>query len=205
LADPLSPYIAIIQLIVERFDSYMSRAQRQKEMEAARILKSANILTISLRELDNSFKSETSKLRALRASWSDSERQEIESRVRRFAEQEVILPNIERAVEELSSFASRSGERYAPLVRELANYGERIISSARGACDFTTCFSEFEMERLLQELYLARDENAAQGVREKARDMLNIYDRTVLALAERRFGTLKDMILSEYPNIPQPL
>jgi hypothetical protein len=170
LADPISPYLDLIKFIVERFDSYISKEQRKKEMEAARVLKYANILTVSLRQLDNSFKSETRKLRTLKANASNSEREEIEYRVRKFAEDEDILPNIEDAAGKLDSFTRRFDEEYVPLVKELVEKGNGVIMCARGAGDFTTCLDEPEMDQLLQEMHQVRDEDAAEGERQSMRD-----------------------------------
>jgi hypothetical protein len=191
--------------IVERFDSYLSKELRKKEEEAARVLKYANVLIVSLRELDLSFRRETSGLRYLTANASDSDRQEIEHHVRRFAEDHVILPRIEDAVGVLDYVTETSHEEYVPIVKELVEKGNRVIMSARGAGDFTTLFDEPELDRLLQEMHWAKDEDAAQRVREKARAKLDVYDHAVIRIAGDYFTDLKNKIHEEYPNVPEPI
>lgn len=202
MTDPIAPYADLIRFIWERLEAYINRAQREKDVECAKILATANVLTVSLRALDSKFKSETSRLRYFTANTSNSQRHEIESQVRKFAEEEVILPEIEKAVGKLQSFSKRSDKKYVNLVKELIRCGDSVIMSARGAGDFSTCFNEPEMEKLLQEMKKAEDEDAAQGVRKKARAMLDVYDRRVIAVAERNFGQLDDMIHAECPAVP---
>jgi hypothetical protein len=116
----------------------------------------------------------------------------------------IILPNIKGSTEELIDFASRSDEEYIRLVKQLADYGIEVADSATKD-EFTSPIDETTMGILLREMWSAKDDDAAERVRDKAREMLDVYDRAAIDAAGIRFRDLKNMILHKYPNIPQPL
>ena len=85
MENPLS-YIELIKFIIDRFDKYISGIRDRKEQNAARILKSANILKVSLRELDDFFKDNMRPLRLFDPNCDDKERRKLKEKIIEFAE-----------------------------------------------------------------------------------------------------------------------
>ena len=203
MTDPISPWADLITIIVKRFDSYISKISDRKEQNAARILKSANVIKVLLNALDEFFRDNMLPLRSFDPNCSREERENLKMAIIRFSEREKIRPLLIEYYGELDGDRKTSNGKYILWVGDLLDNTKIIIDYLGN--ELQSILTGKELEEILNMINNANTQDDSIRLKDKAEELLNSFDRIVLFNVYSIFGRLTQEILSKYPYIPHPV
>jgi hypothetical protein len=202
--DTIANYSAVVNLIYQQLSTILAQRTEKKERLHAHILFSANVLVVSLRELNNRLKRHTFALYSIDVDTPPEERNRIASEFSSFVIEQNITPNIRKCVAELTGFLGENLDKeLAGLIKGLAACGEEMLDQRRrerylgGGAEF------FEFAAGIRKKTLT--EKDLEQVRVEAMDLSQTFDYRVVTTAEDKFGLLRSRILMKFPLLEVPL
>ena len=120
-------------------------------------------------------------------------------------QREKIRPNLIEHHRELNTFKNRSNEEFAPIVGDIVENTQRVISYLKAGGRINSLINDRELNEILYMIDSTRTPDGSKELNEKAEKLLNSFDRTFLWNVYDLFGMLSQVILNKYPYIPHPL
>jgi hypothetical protein len=200
VSDP-SEYLGIISKIIDAFERFMAQRREQKEQKAALILKAANVLNHSLKELGNAYKRPLVEAMCFSPNTSSETRERVRNDLKKFVYEEYIVPYIRTSVHELTqedTLANVDPKNCTEIVSSLARRGKNVIDLAEGMSDIMSYFDDIEFFDILSLIDNARTPDELQRLKDMAYSKLGSFDFTTIRIAHAEFGQLKSCIGHRY-------